>query len=59
MRMADFSRAVPNLESLNLDNNRISTLADIEKLGSLKFLKELSFLDNPVTQYSKFMQILN
>ena len=59
MRMGDFSRAVPNLESLNLDHNRITSLIDIEKLGSLKFLKELSFLDNPVTQYSKFMQILN
>ena len=49
MRMVEFAKAVPYLESLNLDNNKITTLKDIENLGSLKFLKELSFLDNPVT----------
>lgn len=40
--------SLPNLETLIFTNNSIQELADIETLESVKTLKMLSFLDNPV-----------
>lgn len=42
--------SIPNLEILVLTNNKISNLQDIDPLSTMKKLRILSLLDNPVTK---------
>eukprot|EP00941_MAST-03F_sp_MAST-3F-sp1_P002853 g2853.t1 len=46
----EIGKALMNLSFLQLSNNRISKLSDVGALASLGNLKELSLIDNPVTQ---------
>jgi len=45
----DLQMNLPNLEALILTNNQIQEIADLDPLMSIKTLKYLSLLDNPVT----------
>lgn len=58
MRTRELVRACPLLQTLHLDSNNIHTLQDIQKLGSLKHLEELTFIKNPVSQKTSHMHIL-
>lgn len=42
-------KACPNLAYLVADNNRIVSLADVQRLAKLRNLVSVSFVDNPIT----------
>lgn len=54
----DLDESVPNLERLILTNNYIQELGDIDVLSSLKNLKVLSLINNPVTKKSHYRHYL-
>ena len=54
-RIADgLGASIPNLQHLILTNNRITSLGEIEALGSLSKLTTLSLLGNPVTRKQNY-----
>ena len=48
-----------NLEVLKLDSNKILNLDDLQELGDMPHLSELTFLDNPISNDRLFIQILD
>lgn len=46
----DLEQSLPSLETLMLTNNRLATLKDLDPLSSLKTLRTLSLVGNPVTK---------
>jgi len=54
----EFGKEIPNLNSIVLTNNKLSTLADLNPLGKVKSLERLSLLGNPITKlphYRKYV----
>ncbi len=55
---SDFGESLPNLDSLILTNNKLSTMTDLLPLSGLKNLEYLSLLGNPVAQSYKNYRLL-
>jgi U2 small nuclear ribonucleoprotein A' len=47
-KFGDISNNIPNLHSLILTNNKISSFTDIEVLSGFRNLEHLSLIDNPI-----------
>lgn len=50
----NLEQSIPNLERLILTNNYIQELSDIDTLSTLKNLKVLSLINNPVTSKENY-----
>lgn len=46
---ANLARTVPNVEEIHLIDNKLSSLAELDKLSGLKKLRALTLAGNPVT----------
>eukprot|EP00112_Aurelia_sp_Birch-Aquarium-sp1_P026015 Seg897.7 transcript_id=Seg897.7/GoldUCD/mRNA.D3Y31 product="U2 small nuclear ribonucleoprotein A'" protein_id=Seg897.7/GoldUCD/D3Y31 len=50
----NLEQSIPNLETLVLTNNNISELADVEPLASVKSLRYLSLMRNPIANKQSY-----